>query len=94
MASLKNSFDSPKAISFQVQLHRLSFNVLWVAALAYRVVAPALFAQISLFFIIESAFYVLVAPAFRAFKFFFHAFNLGIANFAYIAAIFTNRKKE
>ena len=42
--------------------------MLRVAALAYRVVASTLFAQISLFFIVESAFYSFVAPAFRAFK--------------------------
>ena len=76
MANFKNSFNSPKAFSFQVQLYCLSFNVLWVAALAYRVVAPALFAQLSLFFIIESAFYSFFAPALRAFKFFIHAFFL------------------
>ena len=50
--------------------------MLRVAALAYRVVASTLFAQISLFFIVESAFYSFVAPAFRAFKFFSHTLNL------------------
>ena len=41
----------------------------WIAALAYRVVAATFFAQISLFFIIESALDSFFAPAFREFKF-------------------------
>ena len=72
MANLKNSFDPPKAISFQIQLYCFPSDMLWVAALAYRVVASTFFAQISLFFIVESAFYSFFAPAFRAFKFFIH----------------------
>ena len=48
----------------------------WLAALTYRVVAPAFFVQISLFFIVESAFYSIVALVFQAFKFFIHAFIL------------------
>ncbi len=76
MANLKNSFDPPKAISFQIQLYCFSSDMLRVSALAYRVVASTLFAQISLFFIVESAFYSFFAPAFRAFKFFIHAFIL------------------
>ena len=75
-ANFKNSFDSPKAISFQVQLYRLPSDLLWIAALFYRVVAFALFAQISLFFVVESAFYSFFAPAFRAFKFFNQTFTL------------------
>ena len=50
--------------------------MLRVAALAYRVAEPAFFAQISLFFIVESAFYSVVFPAFRAFKFFIHTLIL------------------
>ena len=76
MANLKNSFDPPKAISFQIQLYCFSSDMLWVAALAYRVVASTVFAQISLFFIVESAFYSFFAPAFRAFKFFIHTLFL------------------
>ncbi len=76
MANFKYSFDPPKAISFQIQLYYFLSDMFWVAALAYRVVAPTFFAQLSLSFIIESAFYSFFAPTFRAFKFFFHAFIL------------------
>ena len=75
-ANFKDFFDSPKSISFQTQLYCFLPDMLRVAALAYRVVASTLFAQISLFFIVESAFYSFFAPAFRAFKFFIHAFIL------------------
>ena len=57
MANFKNYFDPHKAISFQMQLYCFSSNILRVAALTYRVVAPAFLAQISLFFIIKAAFY-------------------------------------
>ena len=76
MANLKNSFDPPKAISFPIQLYCFPSDLLWVAELAYRVVASTFFAQISLFFIVESAFYSFFAPAFRAFKFFIHTLFL------------------
>ena len=67
----------------RIQLYCFSPDMLRVAALAYRVVAPAFFAQISLLFIIESAFDSFFAPTLRAFKFFIHAFILQcISNFS------------
>ena len=87
MANLKNPFNSSETISFQIQLYCFSSDMLRVAALAYRVVASTFFAQISLFFIVESAFDSFVAPAFRAFKFFIHAFILHcISNFSNASA--------
>ena len=76
MANFKNSFNSPKAVFFQIQLCCFSPNVIWIAAMFYCIVAPTGFAQISLFFIIESAFYSFFAPAFWAFKFFLHTLIL------------------
>ena len=76
MANFKNSLNPHKAISFQMQLYCLSFDMFRVAAVTYHVMAPALFAQISLLFIVESAFYSFFAPAFRAFKFFIHTLIL------------------
>ena len=76
MANFKNSLNPPKAISFQIQLYCLSFDMFWVATLSYCIVAPTIFAQISLLFIVESAFYSFFAPAFRAFKFFIHTLIL------------------
>ena len=70
MANFKNSLNPHKAISFQMQLYCLSFDMFWVATLSYCIVAPTIFAQISLLFIVESAFHSFFAPAFRAFKFF------------------------
>ncbi len=70
MANFKYSFDSPKAISFQIQLYCLSSDMFWIAALFYCVMASTFFAQISLFFVVKSAFYSFFAPAFQAFKFF------------------------
>ena len=39
MTNFKYSFDTPKAISFQIYLYRFSLDMFWVAALSYRVVA-------------------------------------------------------
>ena len=72
MANFKYSFDHPKAISFQIQLYCFSSDMLQVAALPYRVVATEYFTQISLVFVVNSAFYSFVAPEFRAFKLFIH----------------------
>ncbi len=76
MTNFKNSFDSPKAISLQIQLYCFFPDVLWIAATFYRVVASTIFAQISLIFVVKAAFYSLVAPAFQAFKFFIHTLVL------------------
>ncbi len=56
MANFKYSFAPPKAISFQIQLYYFSPNVLWIAALAYCVVAFAFFAQISPFLLLNPLF--------------------------------------
>ena len=83
MANLKYSFDPPKATSFQIQLHLFPLDMFWVASLTYRVVAPTFFAQISLSFIIESAFDSFFTLTFRTLKFFFHAFILQcVSNFS------------
>ena len=88
MANFKNSLDPPTAISFQIQRYCLSFDMFRVAAVAYRVMAPSLFAQISLLFIVESAFYSFFAPAFRAFKVFIHTLILHyISNFSNAANV-------
>ena len=76
MANFKNSFDPSKTISVQIQLYCFLSDLFWIVALAYCIVTSTFFAQISLFFVIEYAFYLLVALAFRAFKFFIHAFIL------------------
>ena len=44
MANFKYSFDPPKAISFQIHLYRSPLDMVWVTALAYRVVALIPFA--------------------------------------------------
>lgn len=77
MASFKNAFKSSKAIPLQIQLYCLSSDMFWVAALSYRVVATARFAQISLFFVAEAAFKSFFAPAFRVPEFFIHASHSG-----------------
>ena len=76
MANFKNSLNPPKAISFQIQLYCLSFDMFVVATLSHCIVASTIFAQISLLFIVESAFYSFFVPAFRAFKFFIHTLIL------------------
>ena len=87
MANLKNPFNSSESISFQIQLYCLSPDMFWVAALAYRVVASTLFAQIPLLFVVKSAFDSFFAPTFRAFKFFIHMLILQRIS------IFSNAKK-
>ena len=64
MTNFKYSFDSPKAISFQIQLYCFSSDMLRVTALAYRVVAFTLFAQISLFLLLNPLFTRLSLPHF------------------------------
>ncbi len=64
MANLKNPFNSSETSSFQIQLYCFSPNMLRVAALAYSVVASTLFAQISLFLLLNPLFTRLPLPHF------------------------------
>ena len=67
----------------------------WVAALAYRVVASTLFAQIPLLFVVKSAFDSFFAPTFRAFKFFIHMLILQrISNFSNARKRYINKLSQ